>query len=69
MNDVTKRGLNNALLLLFQSAEFDRLRQFLQADASGGGKEAEEIIKVIGDQVRDHLVTHGKALAAIKRGI
>lgn len=69
MNEVTRRGLNNAILILFQSAEFDRLRQFLQADASGGGKEAEEIIKTIGDEVRTHLVTHGKALAAIKRGI
>jgi hypothetical protein len=39
------------------------------ADASQGSGEAEEIIKMIGDEIRAHLITHGKAVAAIKRGL
>jgi len=69
MKAVTERGLQNAIKLLIQSPEFDRIRLFLVADASQGSGEAEEIIKMIGDEIRAHLITHGKAVAAIKRGL
>ena len=69
MKPTTQRGLDNAIKLLLQSPEFDRIRLFLVADASRGSGEAEEIIKMIGDEIRAHLITHGKAVAAIKRGL
>lgn len=69
MKPVTARGLDNAIKMVIQSPEFDRLRLFLQADASQGDKEGEEIIKTIGDEIRNHLVTHQKAVAALKRGL
>ena len=44
MKAVTQRGLENAIKLLIQSPEFDRIRLFLVADASQGSGEGEEII-------------------------
>lgn len=68
MKPNTIRGLQNAISLLLQSPEFDRIRLFLQADASEGRGESEDIVKMVGDEIRAHLVAHGKAVAAIKRG-
>ena len=47
MKAVTQRGLENAIKLLIQSPEFDRIRLFLVADASQGSGEGEEIIHAI----------------------
>jgi hypothetical protein len=69
MKAVTQRGLENAIKLLIQSPEFDRIRLFLVADASQGSGEGEEIIKMIGDELRNHLISHQKAVAAIKKGL
>lgn len=69
MNANTQRGLTNAISLLLSTAEFDRLRLFLISDASSGRAESEEIIRHICDEIRGHLVTHQKAVAAAKRGL
>ena len=69
MNPNTVRGLENAVSLLFSAPEFDRVRLFLISDASSGKGESEEIIKYVCDEVRSHLVTHHKAVLAVKRGI
>ena len=69
MKPTTIRGLQNAISLLLQSPEFDRIRLFLQADASEGRNESEEIVKMVGDEIRQHLIAHGKAVAGLKRGL
>lgn len=69
MKPVTERGLQNAIKLLIQSPEFDRIRLFLQADVSEGKNESEEIIKMVGDELRSHLIAHRNAVAAAKRGL
>ena len=66
---MTARGLDNAISLLFSVPEFDRLRMFLISDNSSGRGESEEIIRHITDEIRGHLVTHQKAVAAAKRGL
>lgn len=69
MKDTTKRGLDNSIHSLLQTPEFDRLRTFLLADVSADKPEAEEIIKVICDQVRTHLIAHHKAVSGLRRGL
>lgn len=72
MKDVTIRGLQNAIKLLLSAPEFDRLRLFLIADGANEKPESEEIIKMICDEIRAHLVEHARAArvaAAMRRGI
>lgn len=69
MKEMTKRGLTNAILLMVQAPEFERLRAFLTADASAAKSEADEIIKTICDDLRAHLVAHHKGVSAIRRGL
>lgn len=69
MNANTQRGLDNAISLLLSTGEFDRLRLFLISDNSTGRGESEEIIRHICDEIRAHLLTHQKAVAAAKRGL
>jgi hypothetical protein len=65
MKETTKRGLDNAMSALLSSPEFDRVRLFLVADASADKSEADEIVKAIGDQIRAHLLDHGRQVRAI----
>ena len=69
MKPTTIRGLDNAIKLLIQSPEFDRIRLFLVADGSSGSGESDEIVKMVGDEIRQHLIAHKNAVAAIKRGL
>lgn len=65
MREVTQRGLDNAVHYLLTSSEMDRVRLFLVADASADKSEADEIILSVVNAVRDHLLSHGKAVRAI----
>lgn len=65
MKETTARGLQNAIASLLSSPEMDRIRLFLVADVSADKPEAEEIIKFVGDQIRAHLLEHGKQVRAI----
>lgn len=69
MKAVTQRGLENAIKLLIQSPEFDRIRLFLVADGSSGSGESDEIVKMVGDEIRAHLIAHKNAVAGMKRGL
>lgn len=71
MNPNTKRSIDNQIRLVLESPEFDRLRLILVADASSEKSEADEIIKLIGDSIRSHLVEHGRAVRAVaaRRGM
>lgn len=69
MNANTQRGLQNAMAMLFQSPEFDRIRLFLVADASASKPESEDIIRYVTDEVREHLAVHNRAVLAAKRGL
>ena len=69
MKEATARGLKNAVSLLLQSGEFDRVRMFLVAEASSQKSEADEIIRTVCDDIRTHLLQHSKAVSALKRGL
>jgi len=67
MKPNTLRGLNNAISLLYSTGEFDTLRRFLLSENSSEKPETDEVIKHVCDEIRQHLVTHATAIAAIKR--
>lgn len=69
MKATTQRGLTTAVKFLIDAPEFERIRAFLTADASAAEPEAPEIIKFVGDEIRNHLVTHSKAVQAVRRGL
>lgn len=65
MKEATKRGLENATKLMFESPEFDRVRLFLVAEAGADKPESDEIILYVCNAVRDHLLQHNKAVRVI----
>lgn len=65
MRAATLRGLENAVKLVFGSAEFDRIRLHLVAEAGSDKPESEEVILYVCNAVRDHLLAHDKAVKAI----
>lgn len=67
MKPNTQRGIDNAISLLYSTGEFDTLRRFLLSEVSAEKPETDEIIRYVCDEIRQHLVTHATAIAAIKR--
>lgn len=69
MREANRRGLDNAMKLLYQEPAFDRVRLFFVAEGGEDKPDFEGLTKAILDDIRNHLITHAKAVAAMKRGI